>query len=66
MNLGPANAYLDGEKIIGIAKGLDCDAVHPGYGFVGLFSRAMPATLPNTGPSSAKTRNLHSGVQTRE
>lgn len=37
VNLGPANAYLDGEKIIRIAKGLGCDAVHPGYGFVGLL-----------------------------
>jgi len=34
VNLGPANAYLDGEKIIRIAKGEGCDAVHPGYGFV--------------------------------
>jgi 3-methylcrotonyl-CoA carboxylase alpha subunit len=36
INLGPADAYLDGEKIIRIAKGEGCDAVHPGYGFVRL------------------------------
>ena len=35
INIGPANAYLDGEKIIRIAKSEGCDAVHPGYGFVG-------------------------------
>ncbi|KAA8909778.1 3-methylcrotonyl-CoA carboxylase-like protein subunit alpha [Sphaerosporella brunnea] len=34
INLGPADAYLDGEKIIRIAKGEGCDAVHPGYGFL--------------------------------
>ena len=34
VNLGPANAYLDGEKIIAVAKREGCDAVHPGYGFV--------------------------------
>jgi 3-methylcrotonyl-CoA carboxylase alpha subunit len=34
INLGSADAYLDGEKIIRIAKGEGCDAVHPGYGFV--------------------------------
>ncbi|KAI5817732.1 carbamoyl-phosphate synthase L chain, ATP binding domain-containing protein [Pyronema omphalodes] len=34
INLGPSNAYLDGEKIIRIAKEQGCDAVHPGYGFL--------------------------------
>jgi pyruvate carboxylase len=30
---GPA-AYLDGERIIAIACQADCDAIHPGYGFL--------------------------------
>jgi acetyl/propionyl-CoA carboxylase alpha subunit len=30
---GPA-AYLDGAKIIDAARSADCDAVHPGYGFL--------------------------------
>jgi len=35
VNLGEASAYLDAEKILRAAKGWGCDAVHPGYGFVG-------------------------------
>jgi len=29
-----ARAYLDGEAIIAAAKATDCDAIHPGYGFL--------------------------------
>src|SRR5580704_2320625 len=29
-----AKAYLDGERIIAIAKESGCDAIHPGYGFL--------------------------------
>lgn len=32
--LGPANAYLDGEKIIALAKKHGIQALHPGYGFL--------------------------------
>lgn len=34
MNLGSANAYLDGERIIKVAKEQSCEALHPGYGFL--------------------------------
>lgn len=34
VNLGASNAYLDGDKIIEVAKAHGCDSVHPGYGFV--------------------------------
>jgi 3-methylcrotonyl-CoA carboxylase alpha subunit len=34
VNLGVANAYLDGEKIIKVAKEQGCQALHPGYGFL--------------------------------
>jgi acetyl/propionyl-CoA carboxylase alpha subunit len=30
---GPA-AYLDGEQILAIARGANCGAIHPGYGFL--------------------------------
>jgi pyruvate carboxylase subunit A len=30
----PIRAYLDGEKIISLAKKAGCDAIHPGYGFL--------------------------------
>jgi len=32
--LGPSNAYLDGEKIIELAKKNGIQALHPGYGFL--------------------------------
>ncbi|KAL3418947.1 Methylcrotonoyl-CoA carboxylase subunit alpha, mitochondrial [Phlyctema vagabunda] len=34
VNLGVASAYLDGEKIISVAKEQGCEALHPGYGFL--------------------------------
>ena len=34
VNLGAANAYLDGERIISVAKERGCEALHPGYGFL--------------------------------
>jgi len=30
----PIRAYLDYEKIVSLAKKADCDAIHPGYGFL--------------------------------
>src|SRR5436305_4043576 len=34
VNLGVPNAYLDGERIISVAKQHGCQALHPGYGFL--------------------------------
>jgi 3-methylcrotonyl-CoA carboxylase alpha subunit len=34
VNLGESSAYLDGEKIISVAKEQGCQALHPGYGFL--------------------------------
>lgn len=34
VNLGEANGYLDGERIIAVAKAQGCEALHPGYGFL--------------------------------
>ncbi|KAJ9269964.1 hypothetical protein DTO212C5_3934 [Paecilomyces variotii] len=33
-NLGHTSAYLDGDRIIEIAKREGCQAIHPGYGFL--------------------------------
>ncbi|KAL2220115.1 3-methylcrotonyl-CoA carboxylase subunit alpha [Thermoascus aurantiacus ATCC 26904] len=33
-NLGDISAYLDGDRIIEIAKKEGCQAIHPGYGFL--------------------------------
>ena len=38
MNLGDPSAYLDGDRIIQIAKEQGCQGIHPGYGFVSLFT----------------------------
>lgn len=34
LGLGPANGYLDGDKIIALAKEHKIQALHPGYGFL--------------------------------
>lgn len=34
LGLGPANGYLDGDKIIALAKANGIQALHPGYGFL--------------------------------
>ena len=36
INLGDVSAYLDGDKIIEVAKQNGCVGIHPGYGFVRL------------------------------
>ena len=34
LSLGPASAYLDGERIVALAKEHGIQALHPGYGFL--------------------------------
>ncbi|KAF1816569.1 hypothetical protein P152DRAFT_428768 [Eremomyces bilateralis CBS 781.70] len=34
VNLGEPSAYLDGDRIIEVAKNEGCQAIHPGYGFL--------------------------------
>lgn len=33
-NIGETSGYLDGDRIIKIAKREGCQGIHPGYGFV--------------------------------
>lgn len=35
VNIGDPSAYLDGQKIIDVARENGCLGIHPGYGFVG-------------------------------
>ncbi len=52
--IGPA-AYLDIEQIIAIAKTRQCDAIHPGYGFLSespaFASRCLDEGITFVGPS---------------
>ncbi|KAL5118731.1 hypothetical protein ACEQ8H_003408 [Pleosporales sp. CAS-2024a] len=43
VNLGDPSAYLDGDRIIQIAKEQACQGIHPGYGFVGITREAVPS-----------------------
>ncbi len=66
---GPA-AYLDAERIVTIARETDCDAIHPGYGFLSesaafaslcegagiTFVGPTPATLAILGDKAAARR----------
>ena len=45
INLGDPAAYLNGERIIKVAKEQGCDAIHPGYGFVCFLSTFHNAAL---------------------
>ncbi len=71
--IGPAPAkdsYLAGEKIIAAAKKHNCDAIHPGYGFLSEnadFAAAVEkAGLIFIGPSSASIEALGSKSKARE
>ncbi|MCJ1473904.1 hypothetical protein MMC13_002560 [Lambiella insularis] len=54
VNLGDPKAYLDGDRIIDVAKQQDCTGIHPGYGFLSensAFARkCMEAGLVFIGP----------------
>lgn len=43
----PVAAYLDYEKIISLAKKADCDAIHPGYGFLSESAEFAQACIDN-------------------
>lgn len=44
-NLGSVSAYLDGDRIIDIAKKEGCQGIHPGYGFVRSYSTSYSIIL---------------------
>ena len=58
---GPA-AYLDAAQIIRVALDADCDAVHPGYGFLSenaeFAQRCIEAGLHFVGPTPAVLRGF--------
>lgn len=66
---GPIDAYLDIEDIIRIAKEAECDAIHPGYGFLAenptLAERCRDVGIKFVGPSPATMRVLGNKVSAR-
>ena len=72
-HIGPADArlsYLNGEKIIEVARQCGADAIHPGYGFLAEnadFAEAcMDAGLTFIGPSPESIRMLGDKIAARE
>ncbi|KAF2085544.1 3-methylcrotonyl-CoA carboxylase subunit alpha [Saccharata proteae CBS 121410] len=54
INLGHASAYLDGDRIIQVAKQQGCQGIHPGYGFLSenptFAQKCLEAGLTFIGP----------------
>ncbi|MEP6870350.1 MAG: biotin carboxylase N-terminal domain-containing protein, partial [Anaerolineaceae bacterium] len=70
--IGPADAresYLDGDRIIAVARACGADAIHPGYGFLAEnadFAEACEASgLTFIGPSPASIRLLGDKIEAR-
>src|SRR5438874_1284521 len=57
---GPA-AYLDGARLIAIARDTGCAAVHPGYGFL----RVSAARAPRRGPDRRRRQARGRAVRSR-
>jgi len=71
--LGPApsaQSYLNGEKIIALAKSLKVDGIHPGYGFLSEnadFAQAVKeAGIVFIGPTAAAMRIMGSKLAAKE
>jgi len=67
---GPVQGYLDARQIVGLAKRIRADAIHPGYGFLaenGEFaSLCAEAGITFIGPSPAALALLGDKVKARE
>ena len=71
LNLGTsANAYLDGPRIVQLARKHDCDAVHPGYGFLsedpGFAQACADAGLTFVGPPPAAIAAMGNKARSKE
>ena len=69
-NIGKPKNYLDIKKIVKIAKQSDCDAIHPGYGFLSENSRftriCQRKGIKFIGPSSKMIERLGDKVEAKK
>ena len=66
----PVEAYLNGGDIVRIAVESDCDAIHPGYGFLAenadFAEQCKEQGVVFIGPTASVLRNLGNKVKARE
>src|SRR3989344_2638690 len=69
-NLGKSKNYLDIKKIVNLAKQSDCDAIHPGYGFLSenpKFAKLCERkNIKFIGPSSKMIKKLGDKVEAKK
>lgn len=69
-NIGKSKNYLDVKKIVNIAKQSNCDAIHPGYGFLAenpKFARLCEEkNIKFIGPSSKMIKRLGDKVEAKK
>ncbi len=70
VGVGPVEAYLDGADILRVAVESECDALHPGYGFLsenaGFAEQCERQGISFIGPNAAVLRDLGNKVKARE
>lgn len=68
--LGPANGYLDGEKIISLAKKHGIQALHPGYGFLSenfkFAQRCEQEGIVFVGPPASAMQDMGDKARSKE
>jgi acetyl-CoA carboxylase biotin carboxylase subunit len=66
----PAQSYLDGARIIDVARVCGADAVHPGYGFLAenaaFAANCLAAGLTFVGPAPEAIRQMGSKILSKE
>jgi len=69
-NIGKPKNYLDIKKIVNLAKQADCDAIHPGYGFLSenpKFAKLCEKKgIKFIGPSSKMIKKLGDKVEAKK
>ncbi|KAF2104474.1 3-methylcrotonyl-CoA carboxylase subunit alpha [Rhizodiscina lignyota] len=70
VNLGAPSAYLDGDRIIDVARAQGCQGIHPGYGFLsenpGFARKCTEAGLTFIGPPWQAIETMGSKSRSKE